>query len=663
MWDNKNDINESVIIQGEQFFSQLFNCGRISKFLLMIMVVFSIFFFLSSASAADVYLTVDEICDVSAVVSKYTADNNKIPSAMKVTNKTFNDEDYLYLATRTIVNANKGKYNTVKLVNINNPSPSGSLQGTLTKAQYVNLAGSINTYISNNNKPPAYVTYNGGNARYETLVYGFSNIIVYADKHGTLPSSQYFKNINGINSATASTDTVKPTSSSSLAGGWYNSAKSVVLTAKDNKDTAPKIEYKLNGVSGTPKAKTVTISLPAGSHSLVYRAVDNNNNLESWKTVNYYIDKVKPTVSTNLAAGWYNISKSVILTANDNLDSKPTLYYKVNNGALLNKSKIVTLSLAGGTHTIQYYSKDAAGNVGSTVTVKYTIDLNVPTVYSNLGGGQYTSFKSVNFTAKDNLDPNPTIYYRINNGAWSSKSKSTVLYLVEGAYNVQYYSKDLAGNVGSTSTVNYVINLNNSIIPLNYTITIPNYVNVTFDGMVYNNSSYVMKSGKGGIIKLPFSRELSVRVLNKTYIFSYSPVNGLHIPNNYTNFNITNGDSYFVFLNGTKPVKLNSLNKLPVNPSGILVKALNDLMTFTYYDYVKWDVNQFSVIYIGDNFLRVNGSFELIDFILNGINKSTIVFSDARYIFEDFGLRQQLHYNYVSTPNWTTCSYDKFTSN
>jgi hypothetical protein len=119
---------------------------------------------------------------------------------------------------------------------------------------------------------------------------------------------------------------------------------------------------------------------------------------------------------------------------------------------------------------------------------------------------------------------------------------------------------------------------------------------------------------------------------------------------------INKGDSYFVFFNGTK-IKLNSPNNLPTNSSGILIKAVNDVMTFTYYDHVKWDVNQFSVIYN-----KAILDYERIDFISNGVNKSTIFLSNALPGFDEYGLRQQLYRTY-GISNWLTCSYQSFTPN
>lgn len=216
------------------------------------------------------------------------------------------------------------------------------------------------------------------------------------------------------------------------------------------------------------------------------------------------------------------------------------------------------------------------------------------------------SSKVVKLTAN-----NSTIYYRINNGRWISSFNSVNISLNEGLNSIQYYAIDSLGRIGDSNTLEYYFNL------LNYTVEIPNYVNVTYDGYVYNTSSYVLKSGIGGIIKVPFSREIRIRTSINTYIFMYTPFDD--VTSGY--IDITNGDSYFVYFDKNQVIKLNSSDGFATNDSGILIKAFNDVMTLTYYNFITDDINQFAVIYN-----KAIIDYERVDFILNGFNQSTIFF-------------------------------------
>ena len=63
-------------------------------------------------------------------------------------------------------------------------------------------------------------------------------------------------------------------------------------------------------------------------------------------------DNVAPTASADLASGIYNTVKSVTLTAADNLDTNPSIYYSTNNGLTWNnQQKTVTLTLNQGITT------------------------------------------------------------------------------------------------------------------------------------------------------------------------------------------------------------------------------------------------------------------------------------------------------------------------
>ncbi len=114
-------------------------------------------------------------------------------------------------------------------------------------------------------------------------------------------------------------------------------------------------------------------------------------------------------------------------------------YYYLNNNQLPNYVTVV-----------YYAGTDSTGVV---------IDNVPPTVTNNLSPGTYDTLKNVTLTATDSIDPNPTVYYSLDNGAtWSNQVKTITLNLNSGLTNLKYYGRDATGNIGTTQTATYTIN-------------------------------------------------------------------------------------------------------------------------------------------------------------------------------------------------------------
>lgn len=95
------------------------------------------------------------------------------------------------------------------------------------------------------------------------------------------------------------------------------------------------------------------------------------------------VDATPPTVHANSTGGLFNTSQRVLLTANDDLDPNPEIYYSVNNGVTWNhQAKTVTLNLTLGKTVLMFYAKDSAGNNCTIQTLTYNIDTIRPKVIS-----------------------------------------------------------------------------------------------------------------------------------------------------------------------------------------------------------------------------------------------------------------------------------------
>ncbi|EKQ55006.1 MAG: parallel beta-helix repeat (two copies) [Methanobacterium sp. Maddingley MBC34] len=182
-------------------------------------------------------------------------------------------------------------------------------------------------------------------------------------------------------------------------------------------------------------------------------------------TVTQPPDITAPTVNANLMGGIYNTTKSVTLTALDNLDSNPVVYYSLNNGSTWNSGvKTVTLTFNQGLTILKFYARDFTSNICPVQSLSYTIDSTAPTVNSSINGGTFNKYPTVILHATDNLDPYPVIYYTTNGDTpTTSSSRYAVPLTIIKTLTLKFMAVDDAGNQATVQSWDYVINTQGQI--------------------------------------------------------------------------------------------------------------------------------------------------------------------------------------------------------
>jgi len=277
------------------------------------------------------------------------------------------------------------------------------------------------------------------------------------------------------------------------SNGVYTSSQGHILNGipinfTTNLGTITTTAYTNNG-----KANTTFNRGSATSGTATITATLDEQTAQTNITINN-ADSTAPTVTANLAGGTYNTTKSVTLTASDNLDPNPIVYYSLNNGTTWsNHIKTVTLNLNQGVTNLKFYARDATGNTCSNQTLSYTIDITAPTVVANPASGTYNTTKSVTLTATDNLDPNPTIYYTTNG---STPTISSIIYTypinVVSTTTLKFMAVDAAGNQAAVQTQNYIISL---VINTNTGKSYSKIQDAINDPLTLNNHTIEIKTG------------------------------------------------------------------------------------------------------------------------------------------------------------------------
>lgn len=174
--------------------------------------------------------------------------------------------------------------------------------------------------------------------------------------------------VNGINiDKVAPTLSGAPTTSPN-AVGWYNGDVAIRWTASDA----------LSGLSGSAPADSTIASEGTGltAGASVMDLAGNSAIAKSAPPVN--IDKTPPNTNATAPSNWNNTDVTVSLAANDALSGVAATYYRLDGGAWQSGN---TLSISTeGSHALDYYSVDRAGNTEQVKLVQVKIDKTPPTI-------------------------------------------------------------------------------------------------------------------------------------------------------------------------------------------------------------------------------------------------------------------------------------------
>lgn len=173
-------------------------------------------------------------------------------------------------------------------------------------------------------------------------------------------------------------------------------------------------------------------------------------------------DTTAPIPQSSLKSGLYNSTQVVILTATDNVDPNPAIYYTLDGSTPTRNSmpsgeKVysgpITISNEGST-ILKFIAVDASGNISDVITENYTIDIIKPTATANVNSGLYNTNKIVKLT----MSENGTIYYTTNGATPTTSSKQyTGPIVLTSTTNLKFIAVNSANNTSIVYTKTYTI--------------------------------------------------------------------------------------------------------------------------------------------------------------------------------------------------------------
>lgn len=241
-------------------------------------------------------------------------------------------------------------------------------------------------------------------------------------------------------------DTFPPVTTSSPAGGIYNTVWSVTLTCSDGTQTGcDKIYYTTDGSLPTTSSPVYSspIPLPANTgRTIRFFATDRAGATEAVNTESYVIDTILPISSASPAGSAYRTPRNVTLSCSDGTGTGCTkIYYTIDGSTPTTSSPDYRGPISiSSTTTLKFFASDVAHNHEAFRTEIYIIDTIAPTTAAPPGGVAVSD--SAIWTARN---PHPEMDYM--NGVVSA---GTTIVTVGGSIN-PYQSDVIAGYISSTT--------------------------------------------------------------------------------------------------------------------------------------------------------------------------------------------------------------------
>jgi len=216
------------------------------------------------------------------------------------------------------------------------------------------------------------------------------------------------------------------------------------------------IGYSLDSQNNeTIGGNTTLTGLIDGSHSLVIYANDTVGNMGASQTVTFTI-AIPPKISilSPLNQTYTESNVPLIFTLDKPVNCTCYSLDGQDNVTLTGNTTLTVLS--GGSHNITFYAIDTYGNTGASATVNFTIALVIE-VLSPERRTYDTSSIPLNFTVNEAVSQ---ITYCLDGEENITISGNTTLTgLANGDHTLTIYAKDEVGNVGTSETILFTVDV------------------------------------------------------------------------------------------------------------------------------------------------------------------------------------------------------------
>jgi len=377
-------------------------------------------------------VTISDIV-TAANTLKSTIDSKKsIPTTVSVGGVSYSTPQFLYMMTKAVEYINAGKTSQILPVAAESASnPSGNAKsGNLTKAQYVELASRVSSYISENEQAPNYANSTLGNIKYDSLVDAFARVLAFYKSNSRLPSSV---EIDGNAKSDSSTKTI--------------SIKNVITGA-----TNLQKYYESNKkLPSTVTAGGITFTLPEFMYVMsqaIYQIGNSNS-----KDITVISDVKTPGSPTGDSISSQDLTKTNYLKVAKNVASYISSNKQAPNYASSSVGKIIYSEVVDAfSRILEFYGSNS--RLPSYVTISYSSGSS--TTASGTGLNEKNTVKDLSAYLKSSTncevdnDKIKSIVTSITKGLTTDLQKATAIFnYVRDTLSYSFYYNTKYGAVGA----------------------------------------------------------------------------------------------------------------------------------------------------------------------------------------------------------------------
>ncbi|MFH1235028.1 MAG: DUF2341 domain-containing protein [Candidatus Diapherotrites archaeon] len=262
-------------------------------------------------------------------------------------------------------------------------------------------------------------------------------------------------------------DKQAPTTTDNASPDWQSADVNVTLTPSDGSGSGIAATYycidDANSCTPDTSGTTASVTCPANSvcqKYVRYRSIDNVGNQEITKAALVKIEKREPHTSTNITQTWYAGDFNVELTCTPASQYTTCVQttYRLNSGSWTVYSAPFTVT-ASGINTIDFNSRDSAGNIEDINTDYVRIDRTAPNTTNDANTLWKSTDLQFTLSPTDSQSGVSATYYCIDtaNTCTPTTSGTSVSVTCDVNQNcqkyVRYYSKDAMDNTESVKNV------------------------------------------------------------------------------------------------------------------------------------------------------------------------------------------------------------------
>ncbi|WP_405306384.1 transglutaminase domain-containing protein [Methanobrevibacter sp.] len=142
-------------------------------------------------------VSIKNILTAAKTVKNYITKHHKLPSSVKMGSISLKTADYLYLASKAVVNLKADNKKAVSIKILKNPSSPKSAKDLGYLRNYLGVAKSIVKTAESKGKMPNSVSSDIGSMGYDAAVYTVSDALKYYGKHKKMPAYVLVKSFSG----------------------------------------------------------------------------------------------------------------------------------------------------------------------------------------------------------------------------------------------------------------------------------------------------------------------------------------------------------------------------------------------------------------------------------------------------------------------------------